>query len=144
LAAWLKELYPDGAAAIMVRQENFRKRFDAVRQKAGFSVNGSKGMPWPHNALRHSFGSYHLAHFKNAAMTALEMGHVGTGVLFRHYRARVSDLQAAAWWQLMPEIKSQTGNAFLLPPPSKPLADPLFIEGGLKPECVNEIELEVE
>jgi hypothetical protein len=30
---------------------------------------------WPDNALRHSFASYHLAHLKNAASTALELGH---------------------------------------------------------------------
>ena len=29
---------------------------------------------WPPNALRHSFGSYHLAHFRSAAETALEIG----------------------------------------------------------------------
>src|SRR5207247_1328906 len=35
----------------------------------------SKITQWPANALRHSFASYHLAHFKNAAELALEMGH---------------------------------------------------------------------
>jgi integrase len=30
---------------------------------------------WPLNGFRHSYASYHLAHFKDAARLALEMGH---------------------------------------------------------------------
>jgi hypothetical protein len=30
---------------------------------------------WPRNALRHSFASYHIAHFRDAAALALKMGH---------------------------------------------------------------------
>jgi len=41
---------------------------------------------WPHNALRHSFASYHLARFKDAAALALEMGHTTTTMIFKHYR----------------------------------------------------------
>jgi integrase len=39
---------------------------------------------WPHNALRHSFGSYHYARFKNENLTAAEMGN-SPGVVFKHY-----------------------------------------------------------
>jgi hypothetical protein len=45
-----------------------RKRLEADRAEAGLSK-------WPSNALRHSFGSYHLEHFENAARTAVGMGH---------------------------------------------------------------------
>ena len=38
---------------------------------------------WPRNGLRHSFASYHIAHFKDAAALALEMGHTTTGLIFR-------------------------------------------------------------
>jgi integrase/recombinase XerD len=86
-----------------IRGDNFRRRFDEVRIAAGFSVRGSKGIPWPHDALRHSFGSYHLAHFKNAANTALEMGHQGTAMLFANYRSRVGEMDAREWWVVFPE-----------------------------------------
>jgi len=62
-----------------------------------------KGLkPWPANALRHSFASYHLAHFGDAARLALELGHVNSALLFRHYRELVTPDQAAKWWQIRP------------------------------------------
>jgi integrase/recombinase XerD len=51
-----------------VTPANFVKQLRAVRKAAGIT-------DWPDNALRHSFASYHLAHFKDAAALALEMGH---------------------------------------------------------------------
>jgi integrase len=106
LAAWLAldPLLPVRISqGSLIQGENFRRRFDEIRKAAGFSVRGSEGVPWPHDALRHSFGSYHLGQFKNAANTALEMGHQGTAMLFANYRSRVGVEEAAAWWTLMPE-----------------------------------------
>lgn len=57
---------------------------------------------WPSNALRHSFASYHLAHFKNAASTATELGHASPVMLYQHYRELVRPDVAARWWQVMP------------------------------------------
>jgi len=33
-----------------------------------------------------AYASYHLAHFKDAARLALEMGHTDTSMIFGHYR----------------------------------------------------------
>lgn len=63
-------------------------------------VKGS-GVPWLHNVTRHSFVSYHLAMWENAARTALEAGHAEQ-VLFNNYRAVVSNEQARAFWSLFP------------------------------------------
>jgi integrase len=57
---------------------------------------------WPANALRHSFASYHLAQFKNAAATAAELGHTSPVMLYRHYRELVRPDAAAQWWRVMP------------------------------------------
>jgi integrase len=57
---------------------------------------------WPANALRHSFASYHLAQFKNAAATAAELGHTSPTMLYKHYREVVRPDAAAQWWQVMP------------------------------------------
>src|ERR1035437_7955500 len=57
---------------------------------------------WPANALRHSFASYHLAHFKNAAATAAELGHTSPTMLYKHYRELVRPDVAAQWWQIAP------------------------------------------
>ncbi len=59
------------------------------------------GILWPANAPRHSFCSYHLAHFQNAARTALEAGH-SEAMLFRHYRALVTPAAARAFWEIRP------------------------------------------
>ena len=57
---------------------------------------------WPKNALRHSFASYHMAAFKDAAALALEMGHTTTTQIFKHYRQVVRESQGIQWWNIMP------------------------------------------
>jgi hypothetical protein len=47
-------------------------------------------VPWPHDALRHSFASYHLAKFQNAPSLALELGHQSNALIFSNYRRRVT------------------------------------------------------
>jgi integrase len=62
---------------------------------------------WPGNGLRHSFGSYHVAHFQNPNMTAVQMGHATTDILFNHYRNyRIRRKDAEAYWKRAPA----TGN----------------------------------
>ena len=73
----------------------FRESFELAREAAGISE-------WPENALRHSFASYHLAHFKNAATLALEMGHTNSGMIFNHYRELVKPKDAERYWNIKP------------------------------------------
>lgn len=56
---------------------------------------------WPHNALRHSFGSYFFSKTKNENLTAAEMGN-SPGMVFKHYRAIVKDKATQAYWKLRP------------------------------------------
>jgi integrase len=73
----------------------FRELFEQARETAGIAE-------WPDNALRHSFASYHLAHFKNAASTALELGHHDSRITFAHYRELVKPKEAEKYWNLLP------------------------------------------
>ena len=73
----------------------FRELFEQARAAAGIAK-------WPDNALRHSFASYHLAHFKNAASTALELGHHDSRITFAHYRELVKPKNAEKYWNLFP------------------------------------------
>jgi hypothetical protein len=58
---------------------------------------------WPDNGLLHSFGSCHVAHFQNPNMTALQMGHATTDMLFRHYRNyRIGKKDAERFWNIRP------------------------------------------
>jgi len=78
-----------------VTPENFVKQFEALREQAGITE-------WPDNALRHSFASYHLAHFKDAAALAVEMGHTNSGMIFSHYRQLVRPKEVARYWSIKP------------------------------------------
>lgn len=55
---------------------------------------------FPQNALRHSFASYHLAHFRSPEKTAFEMGHTSPRMVYETYANAVSRRDAAAWWAL--------------------------------------------
>ena len=88
-----------------VTPDNFPKQFDAARVAAGIHE-------WPDNALRHSFASYHLAHFKDAAALALEMGHTDSGMIFNHYRQLVRPKEAERYWQIEPTAESANVVAF--------------------------------
>src|SRR5262249_31650863 len=79
----------------VVPLENCRELFVKARIAAGIAK-------WPDNALRHSFASYHLAHFKNAAATALELGHHDSRITFAHYRELVKPKEAKRFWNIRP------------------------------------------
>ena len=92
LAAWLVSRSQMTGPVAPV---NYRVRLDEARTAA-------KLAEWPHNALRHGFASYHLAHFNNAAELALELGHTNSALIFAHYRQVVKPKDAARYWNLMP------------------------------------------
>jgi integrase len=92
LATWL---VPYAAHRGPVTPANCRKMLEATRAAAGIKH-------WPSNALRHSFASYHLAHFNDAAALALELGHTDAGLVFQHYREIVKPKDAERYWSLVP------------------------------------------
>lgn len=58
---------------------------------------------WPHNALRHSFGSYHVALHEDLAKTAWEMGHRDTGdMLLESYRQLTTKAEGARFFAIEP------------------------------------------
>jgi len=94
LLEWLRpRVEPRGP----VTPPGYRKLLDAARKAAG-------NQRWPNNALRHSFASYYLAHFKKAgaAELALEMGHTNANLVFQHYRELVKPRDAKRYWNIMP------------------------------------------
>jgi len=86
-----------------VRPSNARKRLDAIREEAGFD-------DWQgthNNALRHSYGSYHLARFSDAGRTREEMGHSDEPSFRRDYRERVLPDDAQSYWSITPVDANQ-------------------------------------
>jgi integrase len=66
------------------------------------AMTRATGVPWHHNATRHSFCSYHLAQFTNAGKTALESGH-SEAMLFGNYRELVTAEEAEKFWEIVPK-----------------------------------------
>jgi integrase len=80
-----------------VTPQNYRELLDAAREGAAIT-------DWPQNGLRHSFASYHLAKFNDAAALALELGHTNSNLVFQHYRQLVKPKQAERYWKIAPAI----------------------------------------
>jgi integrase len=57
---------------------------------------------WAKNGLRHSFASYHLAKYANAADLMLQLGHTTTRLIFEAYREVVTPEAAERYWAIMP------------------------------------------
>lgn len=94
LAAWLRIRARESGP--IVSANKVRKRFPALVKTAGI-------VPWPQNALRHSYASYHLAAFKDPVRTAYSMGHVGnTDMLHANYKGLVTHRDAERFWALLP------------------------------------------
>jgi integrase len=91
LAEWLR---PVAQVAGPVVPPDYVPYFNAARKAAGIKQ-------WPSNALRHSFASYSLARFNDAARLALEMGHTNSALIFQHYREVVRPKDAEAYWNLV-------------------------------------------
>jgi integrase len=94
---WL-EPYRDSCGPVC--PPSLYERLVADRQAAGI-------LQWPPNGGRHSFASYHLAHFRDPRELALEMGHTRSEVTFRHYRELVKPAQADRFWRIVPVVAAE-------------------------------------
>jgi integrase len=59
------------------------------------------------NAARISFASYHVALYKDAAKTAIILGHQNPALLWNTYRALVSKDDAKRYWKITPEYEGK-------------------------------------
>ena len=71
------------ADAITVRTipHRWKERWHALRRKAGWN----QSHPWQPDICRHTFATYHAAHFRNFAALQLEMGHRDSSLLRTRY-----------------------------------------------------------
>jgi hypothetical protein len=95
LMAWLEAFPPpEGRLVPLGHIDTFGTELRRLAKLAGIDA-------WPHNALRHTFGSNFLATTQNENRCAVEMGNT-PDVVVRHYRARVKPLDAARFWAIRP------------------------------------------
>ena len=73
------------AGAITVRSipRRWEHRWRALRQAAGWSKEAAH--PWRQDVCRHTFATYHAAHFRNFPALQLEMGHRDATLLRTRY-----------------------------------------------------------
>jgi integrase len=105
LIAWL-QFAPKTGRPVPSRNEDvcgerLKNLYSETRDEKNELLRESIVATWPHNALRHSFGSYHYAKYRDENRTAAEMGN-SPAVVFRHYRALVRSDAANAFWTLSP------------------------------------------
>jgi integrase len=93
LYAWLKPLKTLKSPIVDVKE--FRDNMDELKKAAELET-------WPHNGLRHSFGSYHLTFHGDAIKTAGQMGHRSSDVVHNHYKVLVLKTEAEKFWNLRP------------------------------------------
>jgi integrase len=108
LAAFLENAPRRDSRVVCFRAKYFSAKMKKVRERAAGNLRRA-GIPcpsleeWPNHCLRHTFASMHYGAFKNAHETAEQMGHAGSlRMFFRHYRNRVKETEALAFWQLIP------------------------------------------
>jgi integrase len=93
LIAWLEPVIP--LKGQIVDPTTFREKMELLKEVCGMKR-------WPHNGLRHSFGSYHLAFYGDQMKTAAQMGHRDSGVVHNHYKALVLKSEAEKFWAIRP------------------------------------------
>ena len=76
-------------------EHNIDSFSERIRELAG----KAEIAPWPHNAMRHSYGSYLLGKTKDENLTASEMGN-SPEVIVKHYRALVRDAGVQQYWSI--------------------------------------------
>lgn len=75
--------------------------------KAETTLLGAKVGGWKRNALRHSYGSYRVAHTRNVSATALEMDN-SEKIIKKHYLEAKTKEQGEAYFNLTPSDTFRT------------------------------------
>lgn len=90
LIEWIKVLRERGIEPLT----NLKRKWNKVKSVIGRT--------WPHDALRHTYASYHYAMFKDAGLTAKNLGHPNPTLLRKDYNNAVTEKEAKKFWAIMP------------------------------------------
>ena len=92
LVEWLKVIGSSGTISLPLR--NLKRRWERAREVLG--------RDWPHDAMRHSYASYHFAMYRDAGLTAKNLGHPNATLLRKDYNNAVTHAEANAFWSIGP------------------------------------------
>lgn len=91
---WLNLCRSDGKIA----PNDYSQRMQRLRKRAA--------VPYPQNAMRHSFCAYHISKFQNANTTAMVLGHPNAQLLYRTYYEMVQSKAAEDFFSIVPDSVS--------------------------------------
>ena len=74
---------------------NWLRHWRELRRAAGWNTPAH---PWPQDALRHTFASYHLSHFRSYAELQVEIGHRDATLLRTRYVDQRGVRSSAQFW----------------------------------------------
>ena len=75
---------------------NWGLHWRGLRQKAGWNADTH---PWPQDALRHTFASYHLSYFRSFEELQCEIGHRDSSLLRTRYLDMRGVVEPARFWK---------------------------------------------
>jgi integrase len=106
--AWLEEYRARGASTegivVPYSESTLDKKLLANHRRTG--VKSAK------NAARHSYCSYHLAHFNDINGLTLQSGHANTQTLWDHYYQAARREDAERYWSIVPKVAATNVVAF--------------------------------
>lgn len=92
---WLEFAKKTAPEGFSLSKRMWDRRKEQLAEKTGFQM--------PHNALRHSFCSYHVALHGDAGKTATLLTHRGNvAILYEHYKGNAPKAEAACYFNITP------------------------------------------
>ena len=92
LVEWIRAIRDTCKSPLPLR--NLRRRWERAREVLGRC--------WPHDAMRHSYASYHFAMYRDAGLTAKNLGHPSPTLLRKDYNNAVTRAEAERFWSIAP------------------------------------------
>ena len=92
LVEWIRAIRDTCKSPLPLR--NLRRRWERAREVLG--------RDWPHDAMRHSYASYHFAMYRDAGLTAKNLGHPNPTLLRKDYNNAVTRAEAERFWLIAP------------------------------------------
>ncbi len=82
-----------------------RSVVDGIRKR----ICKQQAVPWPANAMRHTYATMALAQSQDAGWVAHQLGHSGSPeLLYRHYAGLVSKDEGKAYFNIFPKSQAHT------------------------------------
>ena len=114
---WLRLIPADLRHGPVVPTTNWQMVWSRFRYELGWAVISEKVRKkqylrrvepthgrWPKDILRHTYATYHYAHYQNEALLQVQMGHTSAKMIHEYYRAVRTRQEGARYWALAPSV----------------------------------------